>query len=89
MHAAMRLDKGEAATVAATAAEPMQRIEIVGERRRRHDASYRALVVAESLVSYVPGQEYKAVKVRLLGALPAVISDDRPHRAGDGAVDDG
>ncbi len=36
----------EAATVAATEA----RIEIVGERRRAHDAEFRARVVAECLV---------------------------------------
>ncbi len=38
-----------AATVAATDAGPMQRIEIVGERRRAHDAVFRAQVVAESM----------------------------------------
>jgi hypothetical protein len=38
-----------AATVAATDAGPMQRIEIVGERRRAHDAAFRTQVVAESM----------------------------------------
>ena len=41
----------EAATVAATAAASMQRIEIVGERRRAHDAAFRARVVSEALVA--------------------------------------
>jgi transposase len=39
-----------AATVAATEAAPMQRIEIVGERRRAHDAAFRARMVAASMV---------------------------------------
>lgn len=38
----------EAADVAATVAAPVQRIEIVGERRRAHDASFRGGVVAEA-----------------------------------------
>ena len=38
----------EAATVAATVAAPMQRIEIVGERRREHDAAFRAMVVEQA-----------------------------------------
>src|SRR5579871_5266231 len=45
--------KSEAATVAATAADSVQRIEIVSDRRRRHDVSFRALVVTESLVAGV------------------------------------
>lgn len=39
-----------AATVAATEAASMQRIEIVGERRRAHDAAFRARMVAAALV---------------------------------------
>jgi len=39
-----------AATVAAIDAASMQRIEIVGERRRAHDAAFRARVVAECMV---------------------------------------
>lgn len=39
-----------AATMAATEAASMQRIEIVGERRRAHDAAFRARMVAASLV---------------------------------------
>ena len=39
----------EAATVAATSGEARPRIEIVAERRRAHDARFRAMVVAESL----------------------------------------
>ena len=38
-----------AATVAATAAVPVQRIEIVGDRRRAHDAAFRTRMAAESL----------------------------------------
>ena len=38
-----------AATVAATSADAAPRIEIVGERRRAHDAAFRARMVAESL----------------------------------------
>ena len=41
-------ERDEAATVAATGAAPV-RIEIVGERRRVHDAALRARVVAETL----------------------------------------
>lgn len=36
-----------AAPVAATEAIPVQRIEIVGDRRRAHDAAFRARMVAE------------------------------------------
>ncbi len=36
--------------MAATVAAPVQRIEIVGDRRRAHDAAYRARLVTESLV---------------------------------------
>lgn len=49
----MKRGMDEAATVAATAADTVQRIEIVSDRRRRHDASFRALVVADSLVAGV------------------------------------
>jgi transposase len=38
-----------AATMAATDAEASPRIEIVGDRRRAHDATFRARVVAESM----------------------------------------
>ena len=38
----------EVATVAATVAAPMHRIEIVGERRREHDAMFRAMVVEQA-----------------------------------------
>ena len=47
----MMRGKSEAATVAATTAEPVQRVEIVSDRRRRHDVGFRAAVVAESLKS--------------------------------------
>jgi len=46
-----------AATVAATDAASMQRIEIVGERRRAHDAAFRARVVAECMVPGTRVQE--------------------------------
>jgi transposase len=42
------IGKDEAASVAATEAAPVQRIEIVGERRRAHDAGFRAHIVAEA-----------------------------------------
>ena len=42
-------DRSEAATVAATVAAPMQRIEIVAERRRAHDDAFRREMVARSL----------------------------------------
>ena len=47
----MMRGKGEAAAVAATTSELVQRIEIVADRRRRHDASFRAQVVAESMMT--------------------------------------
>ncbi|HET6185049.1 MAG TPA: transposase [Acetobacteraceae bacterium] len=53
----MERGKIEAATVAATAADAVHRIEIVSGRRRRHDASFRALVVADSLVAGVQVRE--------------------------------
>ena len=40
--------ENEAACVAATVAASMQRIEIVGERRREHDAAFRAMVVEQA-----------------------------------------
>jgi transposase len=42
-------DRSEAATVAATVAAPMQRIEIVAERRRAHNEAFRREMVARSL----------------------------------------
>jgi transposase-like protein len=45
----MRTDGDEAATVAATACEARERIEIVAERRRAHDDVFRAMVVADAL----------------------------------------
>jgi transposase len=45
----MRTDDEEAATEAATACEASDRIEIVAERRRAHDATFRARVAAEAL----------------------------------------
>jgi hypothetical protein len=52
----MRTDSNEAATVAATACEASERIEIVAERRRAHDDVFRAMVVADALrpVSIAP-----------------------------------
>ncbi|WP_338034058.1 transposase [Lichenicola cladoniae] len=51
----------EAATVAATQAASMQRIEIVSDRRRAHDPAFRALVVANS---YVPGTRIRELAAR-------------------------
>ena len=45
----MRTDGDEAATVAATACEARERIEIVAERRRAHDDAFRAMVVADAV----------------------------------------
>jgi transposase len=52
---------GEAATVAATEAASVQRIEIVGERRRVHDASFRAEVLSEAMTA---GAQMKQVARR-------------------------
>ena len=52
---------GEAATVAATEAATVQRIEIVGERRRVHDASFRAEVLSEAIAA---GAQMKQVALR-------------------------
>lgn len=41
-------NEDEAASEAATVAAPMQRIEIVGERRREHDAAFRAMLVEQA-----------------------------------------
>jgi transposase len=49
----MMRGKSGAATVAATTADAVQRIEIVSDRRRRHDATLRAQVVTEALVAGV------------------------------------
>jgi transposase len=46
-----------AATVAATRVDAAPRIEIVGERRRAHDAAFRARMVAESLTPGARVQE--------------------------------
>lgn len=54
-------DEREAASVAATVAATVQRIEIVGERRRAHDGAFRAAVVAESVV---PGARVQEVARR-------------------------
>ena len=43
------VDRGEAATLAATVAAPMPRIEIVSDRRRAHSVEFRAAVVQQSL----------------------------------------
>lgn len=59
----------EAATVAATDGEARPRIEIVGERRRAHDAGFRARVVAESVQ---PGTRIQDV-ARRHGICPSLI----------------
>jgi transposase len=61
--------KSEAATVAAKAADAVQRIEIVSDRRRRHDASFRALVVADSLVAGVKAGDV----ARRHGVCPSLV----------------
>ena len=42
-------NRDEAATLAATVAAPMPRIEIVSDRRRAHSTEFRAAMVAQSL----------------------------------------
>lgn len=51
----------EAATLAATQAASMQRIEIVSDRRRAHDPLFRAHVVKDSAV---PGARVREVAAR-------------------------
>ena len=51
----------EAATVAATQAASVQRIEIVSDRRRAHDPAFRARVVVDS---YVSGTRVREVAAR-------------------------
>jgi transposase len=65
----MTASKHEAATVAATDGEASPRIEIVGERRRAHDAGFRARVVAESVQ---PGARIQDV-ARRHGICPSLI----------------
>src|SRR5689334_22004328 len=43
------VDRDGAATLAATVASPMPRIEIVSDRRRTHSAEFRAAMMAQSL----------------------------------------
>ena len=51
------VDREEAATLAATVAAPMPRIEIVGDRRRAHSAEFRAAMVQQSLEPGIRIQE--------------------------------
>ena len=61
--------KHDAATVAATSVEAIERIEIVGERRRAHEPSFRARVLAEAAM---PGARVQAVAARH-GISPSLI----------------
>src|SRR3954469_10119668 len=61
--------KQDAATVAAIGGEALERIEIVGERRRAHDAEFRARVLAEAAM---PGARVQAVASRY-GICPSLI----------------
>lgn len=74
----------EAATVAATHAAPMQRVEIVSDRRRAHDPAFRALVVADS---YVPGIRVRdlARKYRICTSLVYRWRRDQIAAAGTGS----
>ena len=65
----MSASKRVAATVAVTDSEASPRIEIVSERRRVHDASFRALVVAEAVE---PGARIQDV-ARRHGVCPSLI----------------
>ena len=51
------VDRDEAATLAATVAALMPRIEIVGDRRRAHSAEFRAAMVQQSLKPGIRIQE--------------------------------
>ena len=84
-----------AATVAATSADAAPRIEIVGERRRAHDAAFRARMVAESLTPGARVQElarrhgicasliyrWRREATPQVGAASAVLHDAGNHRA--------
>jgi transposase len=61
--------KHDAATVAAIGGEAMERIEIVGERRRAHDREFRAKVVTEAAM---PGARVQAIASRY-GICPSLI----------------
>lgn len=78
--------KHVAATVAATDSETGPRIEIVGERRRAHDAAFRAMVVAESVQ---PGARIHDV-ARRHGICPSLVYRWRrlagPETTGGSAV---
>src|SRR3954447_13330788 len=50
-------ERAEAARIAATVAAPMQRIEIVSDRRRAHAAEFRTEMVAQSLLPGIRIQE--------------------------------
>ena len=75
----------EAATLAATQAAPMQRIEIVSDRRRAHDPAFRARVVAES---YVPGTRVRELAARhgICTSLVYRWRRERAAAAGTGAT---
>lgn len=53
----MKIITDEAATVASTDVEAFARIEIVGDRRRAHDAAFRRMVVAEAALAGARVQE--------------------------------
>ena len=55
--------------MAATSGEAIERIEIVGERRRAHDTGFRTMVVAEAAV---PGARVQAVAARY-GICPSLV----------------
>jgi transposase len=56
----MLRSKHVAATVAGTDGEAIPRIEIVAERRRAHDAAFRAMVVSESMAAGARVQDVAA-----------------------------
>src|ERR1700712_2703840 len=72
----------EAATVAATQAASMQRIEIVSDRLRAHDPAFRAHVVANS---YLPGIRIRELAARH-GICTSLVYRWRRERAGAAAV---
>lgn len=72
----------EAATVAATQAASMQRIEIVSDRRRAHDPAFRAHVVTNS---YVPGTRIRELAARH-GICTSLVYRWRREQAGAAAA---
>ena len=74
----MTRSNGVAATVAATRDRSTPRIEIVGDRRRAHDATFRTMVVAEA---NEPGARVRDVAARH-GVCPSLLYRWRRNAGG-------